>query len=72
MLILLLAILLILTASLSLNTYLRLRSASKTYSTPHAFEDASHISLTYVKIAEILMILILIFAVSILFLSYKN
>lgn len=69
MLVLILSILLIITTSLALNTYIRLNNASKTYPTPDAFENSSHISTAYVKGGETLMILVLVLGVGILFLA---
>jgi uncharacterized membrane protein len=69
MLFLILSILLIITSSLALNTYVRLHNASKTYPSPDAFEDACNMSKTYVIGSEILMILVLVFAVGLMLLS---
>lgn len=49
--------------------YIRLNNASKTYPTPDAFENSSHISTAYVKGGETLMILVLVLGVGILFLA---
>jgi hypothetical protein len=61
MIVLILSILLVITASLSLNTYIRLYNASKTYPSLDAFEDACNISKTYVTGSMFLMILVLVF-----------
>jgi hypothetical protein len=58
MFVLILCILLIITASLALNTYSRLNNASKKY--PSA--DGCNVSKTYVTGSAILMIMVLIFA----------
>ncbi len=41
-------------SGLSYNTYSRLKKASNQYETDDAFEDASHLSITYVKGGKIL------------------
>lgn len=66
MLVLFLSILLTITASLALNTYIRLNKAYKTYSTSDAFENSCHLSKTYVKGGEILMILVVILSMGIM------
>jgi hypothetical protein len=62
MFVLILCILLIITASLALNTYSRLNNASKKYPSADAFEDGCNVSKTYVTGSAILMIMVLIFA----------
>ena len=69
MIILILSILLAITASLAFNTYIRLYNASKTYPSSDAFEDACNVSKTYVTGSEILMILVLVFAVGLTLLT---
>lgn len=67
MIILIISILLVITASLALNTYIRLNNASKKYPSTDAFEDACNISKTYVIGSEILMILVLICGIGLIF-----
>lgn len=63
MIVLLLSVLLLITASFGLNTYMRLSNASKSYTSPEAFEDASHMSITYVNGGTVLMVLVILFSV---------
>jgi hypothetical protein len=59
---LILSIILVIVSAFSLNTLTRLYSASKEYPTNLAFEDATHISLTYAKYGRVLMALVLLFS----------
>lgn len=72
MLLLILSILLVITSSLALNTYIRLNNASNTYSTDDAFENSCHVSTTYVKDGKILMISVLVLSAGLMLIAAWN